>query len=133
VSEYLDYDGYPTEEALGIIRLWDVVRGEDDNYDSMDARCRGLFYFIESIWKYASDGYFDYNEDGVYFLSTAGWSGNESIIEAMESNVLLQGLCWKASRAGGRYIYTLPRSRYKVDVDFKVTKRKEMENEQVDN
>jgi hypothetical protein len=122
MSNPLDSDGYPTEETLNAISSWSLV-GDDP----IDNSCKSLFEFIESIWKYASNGYFDYNEDGVYWLSTAGWSGNESIISALEENFIVQGLCWKASKAGGHYIYTLPGSRYKIDVELKVTEREEME------
>jgi hypothetical protein len=42
-----------------------------------------------------------------YYISTAGWSGNESIIYAMQENNLMWSLNWVQSRRGGHYIFEL--------------------------
>ena len=42
------------------------------------------------------------------YISTAGWSGNESIIYAMQNNKsMLWNLTWVQSRRGGHHIFEL--------------------------
>ena len=101
-SKMLDEDGYPTNEALTIVELWPF---EDE---------KGWFLFIEKLWYMKSFGWtegeapHDWNKDKIvyrYDLSTAGWSGNESIIRAMEENDALWHMTWVQSRRGGHYIF----------------------------
>lgn len=101
--DHLDEDGYPTEDALDLITIW---HWED---------ARGWFEFIKSIWAYRDWGWKEQevideisNEKAwCYYISTAGWSGNESIIRAMEKNTWMWGLNWVQSRRGGHYIFQL--------------------------
>jgi hypothetical protein len=102
MNEYLDEDGYPTEEALDKIEKW--------HYNDP----RGWFKFIENIWHLRSwgwtEGYFKENESDPsdkyqYHISTAGWSGNEDIIRAMQVNNILWSDAWVESRRGGHYIF----------------------------
>jgi len=101
-----DDDGYPTEAALEIVRIWHWS-------DS-----RGWFEFIESIWYMAAWGWtesevdHEYKKDEKvyrYNISTAGWSGNESIIRDMQKNDMMWHLNWVQSRRGGHYIFELYR------------------------
>ena len=103
-SEWLDEDGYPTDELLDLIEHW--------NFKAL----RELFEFIKPLWAYAESGYWKEGESidelteektYCYYLSTAGWSGNESIIHAMQSNLLVWSLTWVQSRRGGHYIFEL--------------------------
>lgn len=92
--DWLDEDGYPTEVALERIKTWP--------WEDMVA----LFDFMRSIW-WAPD--WGWTQDGVKFdISTAGWSGNESIIEALEANRFVWGFSWQSSRRGGHYEFTIP-------------------------
>jgi hypothetical protein len=101
--EMLDDDGYPTDEALEIIEIW--------HYND----AKGWFDFIHSIWHLASWGWKEgeaideiTNEKvWCYYVSTAGWSGNESIIHAMQKNDCMWHLNWVQSRRGGHYIFEL--------------------------
>jgi len=102
-------DGYPTDDALEIIKLW--------HWDD----ARGWFKFIESLWAYHDWGWKEKDEphewedhkqykDKIvhrYYISTAGWSGNESIIRAMQDNDFMWYLNWVQSRRGGHYIFEL--------------------------
>ena len=104
--ELLDGDGYPTTEALDIIREWTFQMSD-----------RELFEFIESIWWMPDWGW----EEGLephgrekdeevyrYRISTGGWSGNEDIIQAMfENKYMFWHLHWVQSRCGGHYIFEL--------------------------
>jgi hypothetical protein len=103
--DFLDDDGYPTDDALTIIEKW--------HWDD----CAGWFKFIESIWHLRSWGWSEGmlpEENGFdiadkqryeYHISTAGWSGNESIIRAMQKNDMMWSLTWVQSRRGGHYIF----------------------------
>ena len=106
-GDYLDDDGYPTEDALTIIELW--------HWDDIP----GWFKFIENIWHlrgwgwseglFPKDNDFDISDKQryEYHISTAGWSGNEDIIRAMQENDMLWHLTWVQSRRGGHYIFEL--------------------------
>ena len=107
-GDFLDDDGYPTENALEIIEKW--------HWDDIP----GWFKFIEGIWYMRSWGWNEC-EGGIdqwtnkqlcpktirYHISTAGWSGNESIIRAMQNNKMMWWLNWVQSRRGGHYIFEL--------------------------
>ena len=86
--------GYPTDETLDAVKLWPWQKS------------RELFAFLKTAWKYPE--YFTEKEDGVYDISTGGWSGNESLISALEQNVMVWRTCWESSRRGGHYEFDLP-------------------------
>lgn len=90
-GDFIDQDGYPTEDALKIIELWPF----DDS--------AGWFDFIKDNWHFADWGW--HKVDSEYHISTGGWSGNESIIAAMQNNWILWSVCWVQSRKGGHYIF----------------------------
>jgi hypothetical protein len=108
-NELLDEDGYPTDAALDAIKMWHWT----------DAK--GWFKFIEGIWNLRSWGWSELDEPHEwhkleqykdkmvhkYHISTAGWSGNESIIRAMQENEMMWHLNWVQSRRGGHYIFEL--------------------------
>lgn len=102
LRDMLDENGYPTEAALTIIELWDF---ED---------VVGWFDFIQGLWHHRTWGWHEdvanhewkKNTDVYrYDISTAGWSGNESLIRAMESNIMLWAMTWYRSQRGGHYIF----------------------------
>lgn len=107
---HLDEDGYPTEAALGKIANWD--------YNDSD----GWFNFIKELWHLKSWGWTEIDEiDEVlnrpvkrYYISTAGWSGNESIIFAMQENNILWHLHWYSSRRGGHYIFNVDQNEKEI-------------------
>lgn len=103
-EEMLDEDGYPTIAAETVVSLWPW---EDK---------KGWFLFIESIWHLRSWGWHestepkDYPKDKTvqrFDISTAGWSGNESLIHAMEKNSFMWATTWVQSRRGGHYIFEI--------------------------
>ena len=83
-----DRGGYPTEKTLSSIEEW-------DNNDLW-----GWLEFCRVCWKYP-----DYvtTSDNVTQFITGGWSGNESVISAMENNIVLWTLSWLKSERGGLY------------------------------
>lgn len=103
-SDFVDEDGYPTDRALEAIEKW--------HWDDIP----GWFKFIEGLWAYHDFGWnekdepHDWDKDKIvhrYYISTAGWSGNESIIRAMQKNEMMWHLNWVQSRRGGHYIFEL--------------------------
>jgi hypothetical protein len=101
-QDYLDEDGYPTEDALDRIEHW--------YYNDP----KGWFKFIESIWHLKSWGWtelkraeLDSVDKIMFHISTAGWSGNEDIIRAMQQNHILWSDTWVESRRGGHYVFEM--------------------------
>lgn len=93
---YLDDDDYPTMEACNKIRYWP----END--------FKGMMQFVKRLWKYSTDGYWtetEVNKTIEYGISTAGWSGNEDLLQAMGENGTFWIQCWIQSRRGGHYIF----------------------------
>lgn len=83
---------YPTKKELKKIEKW--PRND----------FTGLMDFVHDLWKYADCGYW-VQKHKEYYISTAGWSGNEDIISALEKNWTFWVLCWQQSRRGGHYIF----------------------------
>jgi hypothetical protein len=88
----MDSDGYPTEDLLEEIRKWDAT-------DFI-----GLMTYIKPLWKYAESGYWSVRGN-YYHLSTAGWSGNESIVGALQDNHVWWMLYAYSWRVGGHYVF----------------------------
>jgi len=107
-ADFLDEDRYPTKNALEAIEKW--------HWDD----ARGWFKFIEDLWHFHDWGWKEKNEkhdykDKIvlrYYISTGGWSGNESIIRAMQNNDWMWHLNWVQSRRGGHYIFELREFNY---------------------
>ena len=100
----LDDEGYPTEYALDLIQSWHLSdpRGWFD-------LIRGIWYYREWGWKEAEaiDEFFNDQKITAIYVSTAGWSGNESIIKSMQKSDMLWHLTWAQSRRGGHYIFEI--------------------------
>lgn len=88
-----DQDGYPTEETLQAIRLWpytDLV---------------GLVRFVGDAWCHPDC----WKQTGRQIEAhTIGWSGNESLISALQGNPMFWMMCWVSSKRGGHYTFELP-------------------------
>jgi hypothetical protein len=101
MNELFDSDGYPSEHSLELIANWDISKVEE------------WFAFIEKLWYYDTcirSQYFDEEHDRWktrYELHTMGWSGNESIIQAMSENIILWSMTWFQSRRGGHYVFEI--------------------------
>ena len=88
----LDEDGYPTAGTLTQLKTWpfqDVA---------------GWFALAKKAWHFSHFFREEETPEGTrYWLSTAGWSGNEALIRAMQAHDLLWCDTWRSSRAGGHY------------------------------
>ena len=98
-SEPLDHDGYPTEEALGLIENYDMITN--------DYTFVPLIEFIREIWHW--DSYFKLTGKRVLKLQlhTGGWSGNEEIVAALMKTPIFWSLCWVKSERGGHYYFEI--------------------------
>jgi len=94
MSEEGHLPDYPTEEELRRIEEWPHTD------------VSGWFSFIRDCWMYSD--YWNSTESEVvnYMISTGGWSGNESIITAMQNNRILWSSSWVSSRRGGHYVFS---------------------------
>jgi len=96
---------YPSEPELKAIREWDCIKDP-----------RGLMDYVHSIWAYEDFGWSEEDADDEidgrrvrrYQISTAGWSGNEEIIDAMQENTMLWPIAWVQSKRGGHYVFEVP-------------------------
>ena len=92
----MDADGYPTAKTLRIIKKWPIK----SNFAIQD-----LLDFCRKAWRYP-DYFGKPHGTGIerkVNISTAGWSGNEDIIEALRENRPFWIFCWLESRRGGHY------------------------------
>ena len=83
----------PNSDNLNAISHWDPA----DYY--------GLMKYVMSLWhwpEYARKEVSD-NGDIRYYLDTGGWSGNEEIIAAIQSNHMWWLMYWYQSTRGGHY------------------------------
>lgn len=91
----LDEEGYPTDEFLNYIKNW-----KSETSDVFE-----LVSLIEEAWWMKDMGF--KLEKNKLTLHTLGWSGNESIIDAILSNIYLiySSMRYEQWNAGGHYIF----------------------------
>ena len=92
----MDPNGYPDEAELEQVKSW-------PHTDLM-----GLMAFIQGRW-WPAHGDCWKIRGRHYSISTWGWSGNESLVEALQQNRMFWALCWQSSKRGGHYTFELPR------------------------
>jgi len=97
----MDDNRYPTEEEKQEIRDWEWNIDENNPND---------IPFIErllELWSYADRCSFKKHKNGNWklLLNTSGWSGNEELIEALESQKQPNFFFWfwQKSERGGHY------------------------------
>lgn len=92
----MSLDPYPTDEELEKVRLWDYHLG-----------FAPLMEYVKSLWRAADWGWSQ--KGNSYYISTGGWSWNESLIAALRSNTMFWACCWQSSRRGGHYRFHNPK------------------------
>ncbi len=94
----MDSNGYPDDTEIETIRTWAT------DYNA-------LMEYVRELWKYAKEGFWtktiDDEGDITYVIATGGWSGNESIIEALEENMMFWLMTWQMSRRGGQFTFVV--------------------------
>lgn len=113
VEPTFDSDGYPTEETLKAISEW----------PASDAA--GCLRFVQKAWNWPDyvNEQLSLDESLVIYpgisslrpkdakhlrFATGGWSGNESLIAALNQNAVVRMLTWRMSVRGGLHIYEVP-------------------------
>ena len=93
ITPEFDSDGYPTDATLDAIEHWNI-----QNLD----HCKDLIDFCIEAWEYDTQ-----RSANLYIFNTGGWSGNESIIDAMKKNYVFWLFAWKTSTRGGHFEFEL--------------------------
>ena len=96
----MDADGYPDDEELQDIR-------NAAAFQAVDA-C-ALLDRVRALWRWPT--YAAVAQDGDklrYEFCTGGWSGNESLINALQDNAVFWLRWWQLSERGGRYVFETP-------------------------
>ena len=86
-----DEHGYPTDDELQKIRKWPPA--DDD----------GLLRYVADLWYYPDRA--TETAPGQWYFSTGGWSGNESIIDAMSENYVFWMMWFQSLSRGGHYCF----------------------------
>jgi hypothetical protein len=105
-------DRYPTNDELKQIREWQY----EDDYEK-------LAEFVCEIWNWPEFGatFRDWAKDDFDMpyrelrLATGGWSGNESIINALYNNMMFRMLCWYSNHRGGLHIFHIVKLKETAD------------------
>ena len=90
-----DKEGSPSEETLQRLESWPLP-------------FEGLLDFVEEVWN-DTYGKMTWDEEGRLELVTGGWSGNESIILALQNNKnYFWTHYWYQSQRGGLHVLDKP-------------------------
>ena len=92
-------DEYPTDATLRKVRYWPIRTGAD---------CVDLLRFVEAQFRGADRQV--RRRGRRWSISTGGWSGNESLIEALQRNHIFWSLCWMKSERGGHFVFEVPKA-----------------------
>ena len=95
---------YPTNKELKEISNWDIIkRGVTDLLD-----------YIEELWWCDNTGFLLKGKRKLRLeLHTWGWSGNESVINALQKT-MFWFLCWQKSIRGGHYYFKIDLKSFKA-------------------
>lgn len=97
-------DGYPHDIEIMRIEQWPTATTDD---------LITLMEYVKARWSYPQyweeadiEDRYPYRE---YTVSTGGWSGNESLIHALEQNTMFRVIAPWSWRRGGHYVYRINR------------------------
>jgi hypothetical protein len=94
----MEENGYPTEEELTKIKTWDFPK---------NGSIQDFIEFIQKSWYYEDRFVLKGKNILRLYLSTGGWSGNESVIGAMRENWTFWMMTWQKSVRGGHYWFKI--------------------------
>lgn len=106
-SPTFDKDGYPTDATLRAVEKWPISTYKD--VEELLVYLREAWHLSDWCWTVAKrrtrEKYKGAPLVRRYQISTAGWSGNESLIAAMQKNFMFWMMTWVSHRRGGHYIF----------------------------
>lgn len=88
-------DDYPSGEKLAAIDNWQATLGE-------------LLEYVRKLWSPHGLVQVSVNAESrmtIYSFVTGGWSGNESLIYALNNNTMANILAWESTHRGGLHVY----------------------------
>jgi hypothetical protein len=98
---------YPSDVELMRIEHWPAEADWDALMAYLQVRWRWPDYFV--VWGTRRRDCKTCTLKRRYSVSTGGWSGHESMLASLESNVDHFWLfCWYSSRRGGHYEFRVP-------------------------
>lgn len=100
----LDNDGYPTEEYLEYIKNYDC-KDIPAFLEELESAWAYNGFILSKVYKYKG---WHGRKQRTLELHTAGWSGNESIIDALSSNFIFWSMYWWKTYRGGHYYFQIP-------------------------
>jgi hypothetical protein len=102
----MDEHGYPEETEFERIKTWDFREKTVQNFL---AEIERLWHWPDWGFKLEKEGHKNVlgNPAWRLILHTGGWSGNESIVVAMEKNFIFWTMTWLSSRRGGHYEFEI--------------------------
>jgi len=86
-----DDSGYPSEETFSNIENWDANDPQ------------GLFAYVQAAWN--ENGSIS-QEGQLTVMATGGWSGNEDVIQTLQSTVFWKEY-WVSSQRGGLHKFKI--------------------------
>ena len=100
-----DADGYPSDETIEAIEKWPV-----NDFVNCLKFAEKAYQKHYGVWK---------KQDGWIKIATGGWSGNESIVYALQNQIYWKAF-WLAKTIGGAYYIRDPETHKEYDVNCDV-------------
>jgi hypothetical protein len=108
-----DAHGYPTEKDVAQIRAWSPSHTNPPPFREVHE----ALLQIRELWTYpdywtVSEAVDEERQNlpvWKHAISTGGWSGNEDIVEALQSNIMLWGAWFYSHKRGGHYVLLVPK------------------------
>ena len=90
---------YPEDDTLTAIETFEFVS---------QASVETFLGLLKAAWNHNYGKYIrSEGGDDTLTLITGGWSGNEDIISALQTNFVFWQVCWKLSKRGGLFEFDL--------------------------
>jgi hypothetical protein len=106
---------YPTDKQLINVERWDLIE-DSENHNKLYT----LLDYVKNLWEYPDRFYIGKSRKHKFmknkrirtlYLSTGGWSGNESIIGSLHKNFIFWSMYWYKEQRGGHYWFEIPPKR----------------------
>lgn len=101
MSTTFDSDGYPSQEVLEAISRH-TISGTEDVNAILEMAKEAWDHDHGRVWEGVSD-----DGEPVLNFVTGGWSGNESVISALQENLIFWAIRWESSHRGGKTVFAL--------------------------